>query len=334
VIHGLIVEDMPIWKGLHTGGLIMRNKVSIIGAGMTGATTAHWLAERELADLVLVDVVDGMPQGKALDLQEALPVIGKDVNVVGSSRYDATAGSDIVVVTAGVPRKPGMSRDDLLLINAGIVRTAVEETIKYSPDAIYVILTNPLDVMAYLAMKVANLPPNRVVGQAGILDSARMRAFVAMELGVSVENIQCYVMGSHGDEMVPLTRHSNVAGIPLRDILPPDRLEAIVERTRKGGGEIVNLLKTGSAFYAPAVAVTQMVEAILKDKHVIVPAAAYLTGQYGLKDMFFGVPVQLGGSGVEKILEYQLDVDETAALQKSADAVKQTLDALRNLVKI
>jgi malate dehydrogenase len=312
----------------------MRNKVSIIGAGMTGATAAHWLAERELADLVLVDVVEGMPQGKALDLQQALPVIGKDVVLTGSNNYEATAGSDIVVVTAGLPRKPGMSRDDLLLTNAGIVRNAVEESVKYSPNAIFVILTNPLDVMAYLAMKVVNLPSNRVVGQAGILDSARMRAFVAMELGVSVENVQCYVLGGHGDEMVPLTRHSNVAGIPLREILTPDRLEAIVNRTRKGGGEIVNLLKTGSAFYAPAVAIAQMVEAILKDKHVIVPAAAYLTGQYGLEDMFFGVPVQLGRSGVEKIIEYTLDAEETAELRKSAESVSQTLDALRKLVII
>lgn len=312
----------------------MRTKVSIIGAGMTGSTTAHWLAERELADLVLVDVVEGMPQGKALDLQEALPVIGKDLKIIGSNHYDATAGSDIVVITAGVPRKPGMSRDDLLLTNAGIVRNAIEETKKYSPDAIFIILTNPLDVMAYHAMKVADVAPNRVVGQAGILDSARMRAFVAMELGVSVENIQCYVLGGHGDEMVPLTRHSNVAGIPLREILTPDRLAAIVDRTRNGGGEIVNLLKTGSAFYAPAVAVTQMVEAIIKDKHVVVPASAYLTGQYGLKDMFFGVPVQLGRSGVEKIIEYQLDEDETVALKKSSEAVSQTLEALNKLVKM
>jgi malate dehydrogenase len=312
----------------------MRNKVSIIGAGMTGATTAHWLAEREVADLVLVDVLEGMPQGKALDLQEALPVIGKDVELVGSNGYEATAGSGIIVITAGLPRKPGMSRDDLLVTNAGIVRKAVEESVKYSPDAIFVILTNPLDVMAYLAMKVANIPPNRVVGQAGILDSARMRAFVAMELGVSVENVQCYVLGGHGDEMVPLTRHSNVAGISLREILSPDKLEAIVNRTRKGGGEIVNLLKTGSAFYAPAVAIAQMVEAILKDKHLIVPAAAYLTGQYGLKDIFFGVPVQLGRSGVEKILEYTLDEEEASALKNSAEAVTQTLDALKTLVKI
>jgi malate dehydrogenase len=312
----------------------MRNKVSIIGAGMTGATAAHWLAERELADLVLVDVVDGMPQGKALDLQEALPVICKDVVVTGSNGYEATVGSDIVVITAGLPRKPGMSRDDLLITNAGIVRKAVEESVKFSPDAIFVILTNPLDAMSYLAMRVANLPANHVVGQAGILDSARMRAFVAMELGVSVENIQCYVLGGHGDEMVPLTRHSNVAGIPLREILAPDKLKAIVNRTRKGGGEIVDLLKTGSAFYAPAVAIAQMVEAILKDKHVIVPAAAYLTGQYGLKDMFFGVPVQLGSSGVEKILEYKLDTEEKSALDTSAEAVRQTLEALSKLVNI
>jgi malate dehydrogenase len=312
----------------------MRKKVSIIGAGMTGSTTAHWLAEREVSDLVLVDVVEGMPQGKALDLQEALPVIGKDVIMVGSNDYEATTGSDVVVVTAGVPRNPGMSRDDLLVINAGIVRKAVEESVKYSPDAIFVILTNPLDVMAYLAMKVAKLPPNRVVGQAGILDSARMRAFIAMELGVSVENVQCYVLGGHGDEMVPLTRHSNVAGIPLREILSPDKLASIVERTRKGGGEIVNLLKTGSAFYAPAVAITQMVEAILRDKHIIVPASAYLTGQYGLKDLYFGVPVQLGRSGVEKIWEYELDPEERVELRESAEAVQQTLAVLQNLVKV
>jgi malate dehydrogenase len=312
----------------------MKNKISIIGAGMTGATTAHWLAERELADLVLVDVIEGMPLGKALDLQEAMPVIGKDVKIVGSNSYDATAGSDIVVITAGVARKPGMSRDDLLTINADIVRKATEESIKYSPDAIFIILTNPLDVMAYLALKVAKVPPNRVVGQAGILDSTRMRAFVAMELGVSVENIHCYVLGGHGDEMVPLTRHSNVAGVPLREILAPERLEAIVNRTRKGGGEIINLLKTGSAYYAPAAAVAQMAEAILKDKHLIVPASAYLQGEYGLNDMFFGVPVQLGRLGIEKIIEYKLDDTETAGLQKSIEAVHSTLEALRNLVKI
>lgn len=309
------------------------NKVSIIGAGMTGSTTAHWLAERELADLVLVDVVEGMPQGKALDLLEAMPIIGKDVEVVGSNSYEATKGSDIVVITAGIARKPGMSRDDLLNINAGIVGTATLETLKYSPDAIYVILTNPLDTMAYHAMKVANLPAHRVIGQAGVLDSARMRAFVALETGVSVENINCYVMGGHGDEMVPLTRHSNIAGIPLRDYLPADRLAAIVERTRKGGAEVINLLKTGSAYYAPAAAISQMVEAILKDKHLIVPAAAYMEGQYGLNDMFFGVPTMLGRKGIEKIVEYTLDADEMAAIEKSAAAVKDTLSALSNLVK-
>jgi malate dehydrogenase len=307
----------------------MNNKVSIIGAGMTGSTTAHWLAEREIADIVLVDIVEGMPQGKALDLQEALPVIGKDVKVIGSNDYTDTAGSDIVVITAGLPRKPGMSRDDLLFANAEIVRKATEETVRQSPNAIFVILTNPLDAMAYLTMKVANIPSNRVVGQAGILDSARMRAFVAMELGVSVENIHCYVLGGHGDEMVPLTRTSNVAGISLDEILSPDRLAAIVERTRKGGGEIVNLLKTGSAFYAPAAAVAQMVEAILKDKHLIVPAAAYLNGEYGLKDIFFGVPVQLGRSGVEKIYQYPLNEKEQSALINSAQGVAENIAKLK-----
>ena len=307
----------------------MKNKVSIIGAGMTGSTTAHWLAEREIADLVLVDVVEGMPQGKALDLQEALPVIGKDVTITGSNDYAATANSDIVVITAGLARKPGMSRDDLLFANADIVRKAAEETIRLSPDAIYVILTNPLDAMAYLTLKVTGIEPHRVVGQAGVLDSARMRAFVAMELGVSVENVHCYVLGGHGDEMVPLTRASNVAGIPLVDILPPDRLEAIVERTRKGGGEIVSLLKTGSAYYAPALAVTQMVDAILKDKHLIVPAAAYLTGEYGLKDIFFGAPVQLGRKGIEKVFEYHLAPEELAALQKSATGVAENVAKLK-----
>jgi malate dehydrogenase len=306
----------------------MDYKVSIIGAGMTGSTTAHWLAERELADIVLVDIVEGMPQGKALDLQEALPVIGKDVSVVGSNEYEATTGSDIVVITAGLPRKPGMSRDDLLIANADIVRKATEESIKNSPDAIFVILTNPLDVMAYLAMKVAGVPAQRVVGQAGILDSARMRAFVAMELGVSVENVHCYVLGGHGDNMVPLTHYSNIAGIPLDEMLPADRLEAIVQRTRKGGGEIVSLLKTGSAFYAPSIAITQMVDAILKDKQLIVPAAAYLNGEYGISDIFFGVPVQLGRNGVEKIIEYKLSDSEAAALQKSAQGVTQNIAKL------
>jgi malate dehydrogenase len=307
----------------------LRNKVSIIGAGMTGSTSAHWLAEKELADIVLVDIIEGIPQGKALDLQEALPVIGKDVRVIGSNDYAATAGSDIIVITAGLPRKPGMSRDDLLFANAEIVRKATEATIQHSPDAIYVILTNPLDVMAYLVMKVAGVAPHRVVGQAGILDSARMRAFVALELGVSVENVACYVLGGHGDDMLPLTRASNVAGIPLEEILPADRLAAIVDRTRKGGGEIVNLLKTGSAYYAPAVAIAQMVDAILKDKHLIVPCSAYLQGEYGLKDIFFGVPTQLGRQGVEKVIEYKLSQPEMEALHTSAAGVVENIAKLK-----
>ncbi|HUV91874.1 MAG TPA: malate dehydrogenase [Anaerolineales bacterium] len=307
---------------------MMKNKVSIIGAGMTGSTTAHWLAEREFADLVLIDIVDGMPQGKALDLQEALPIIGKDVSVIGSNDYEATANSDIVIITAGLPRKPGMSRDDLLFANADIVRKAVEETIRHSPEAIYIILTNPLDVMAFLAMKVAQIEPYRVIGQAGVLDSARMRAFVAMELGISVENIHCYVLGGHGDNMIPLTRTSNIAGISLDQTMPPEKLAAIVERTRKGGGEIVSLLKTGSAYYAPAAAVAQMAEAILKDKHLIVPAAAYLQGEYGLNDIFFGVPIQLGRKGVERIFEYELDEEEMAAFQRSAKDVTDNIAKL------
>ncbi len=310
------------------------HKISIIGAGMTGSTVAHWLAERELGDLVLVDVIEGLPQGKGLDLQEAMPVIGRDVEIVGSNDYAATKGSDIVVLTAGLPRKPGMSRDDLLSANADIVRKAATETLKYSPEAIYVVLTNPLDTMAYLTMKVNKLPRERVVGQAGILDSARMRAFVAMETGISVENIQCYVLGGHGDEMVPLTRHSNVAGIPLREYLPADKLEAIVNRTRKGGGEIVNLLKTGSAYYAPAAAIAQMTEAILKDKHLVMPCSACLQGEYGLKDIFFGVPVVLGQNGVEKVVEYKLDADEKVLFDKSAAAVKETHEALKKLVNL
>ncbi|MBN2387991.1 MAG: malate dehydrogenase [Anaerolineales bacterium] len=312
----------------------MTAKISIIGAGMTGSTTAHWLAEREIADLVLVDIVEGMPQGKALDLMQALPVIGKDVEVIGSNDYAATQGSDIIIITAGVARKPGMSREDLLTTNANIVRTAVENTVKISPQAIYLILTNPLDTMATLAMRVSGLPPERVVGQAGVLDSARMRTFVAMETGVSVENIACYVMGGHGDEMVPLTRHSNVAGVSLRDFLPADRLAAIVERTRKGGAEVINLLKTGSAYYAPAVAVAQMAEAILRDKHLIVPASAYMRGEYGLQDMYFGVPVQLGRGGIEKILEYSLDADEQAELKASAAKVRESIQVMQRLVKI
>jgi malate dehydrogenase len=304
-------------------------KISIIGAGMTGATAAHWLAERELADIALVDVVEGMPQGKALDLLQAMPVIGKDVRIEGSNDYKATEGSDIIVITAGLPRKPGMSRDDLLNTNADIVKKATEETLKHSPNAIYIILTNPLDSMCYVAMKTGGLPRERVIGQAGILDSARMRAFVAMELGVSVENIACYVLGGHGDSMVPLTRHSNVAGVPLNETMPAERLAAIVDRTRKGGGEIVALLKQGSAFYAPSAAIAQMAEAILKDKNLIVPCSIYLQGEYGLKDIFFGVPAQLGRKGLVKVIEYKLSAEEKANLDSSAAEVTETTAALK-----
>lgn len=303
-------------------------KVTIIGAGQTGATTAHWLAARELADLVLVDVVEGMPQGKALDLLQALPVIGSDVHVVGANDYAPTAGSDIVVITAGLPRKPGMSREDLLAANSRIVQAAVESALAHSPEAILLMLTNPLDAMAQLALRVSGLPRQRVIGQAGILDSARMRAFVAAELGVSVQNVHCYVLGGHGDEMVPLTRHSNVAGAPLTELLSPAALEAIVERTRKGGGEIVSLLKTGSAFYAPAAALAQMVEAILLDRHLIVPASVYLQGEYGLDGLFFGVPAQLGRGGLEKVIEFTLNAEERTALERSADLVRKTLAAM------
>lgn len=309
-------------------------KISIVGAGNTGATTAHWLAERELADVVLVDVVEGMPQGKSLDMSEAMPIIGKDAKVIGTNNYADTKNSDIVIITAGVARKPGMSRDDLLKINAGIVGNAATEALKNSPDAFFIVLTNPLDTMAYLTMKTTKLPRSRVIGQAGILDSARMRAFVAMETGVSVENIQCYVLGGHGDEMVPLTRHSNVAGISLREYLPADKLEAIVNRTRKGGGEIVNLLKTGSAYYAPSLACAQMAEAILKDKKLIVPCATYMNGEYGLNDMYFGVPVVLGAGGMERIVEYKFDDAEKAMFEKSAASVKETHEALKKLVSL
>jgi malate dehydrogenase len=306
------------------------SKVTIIGAGQTGATTAHWLAERQIADVVLVDIVEGMPQGKALDLTEAMPVIGSDAKIYGTNDYADTAGSDIVVITAGLPRKPGMSRDDLLAANSKIVRASVNNSLKVSPDTIFIILTNPLDAMAYLAMKESGFSRERVIGQAGILDSARMRAFVAMELGISVQNIHCYVLGGHGDNMVPLTRHSNVAGVPLHKMLSSERLEAIVERTRKGGGEIVGLLKTGSAFYAPSAAIAQMVEAILLNRHMILPASVYLEGEYGHSGIFFGVPVQLGRGGLERIIEYDLDDEEQAELDRSANHVREVIESLEN----
>ncbi|MCS7246810.1 MAG: malate dehydrogenase [Anaerolineales bacterium] len=307
----------------------MRAKVSIIGAGNTGATTAHWLAELAIADLVLIDIVEGLAQGKALDLQQAMPVLGRDIKIRGGTEYELTAGSDVIVITAGLPRKPGMSRDDLLAANAEIVRQAALNTLRYSPEAIYIVLTNPLDVMTYLVMKVTGLAPHRVFGQAGILDSTRMATFVAEELGVSVENVHCYVLGGHGDEMVPLTAISNVAGVPLNQILPQEKLEAIVERTRKGGGEIVSLLKVGSAYYAPGIAVAKMVEAVLRDRHLIAPVSAYLRGEYGLHDLYFGVPAQLGRSGVEKVIEYPLTESEKEALKRSAASVAENIAKLK-----
>lgn len=309
----------------------MKPKVSIIGAGMTGSTTMHWLAMKEIADIVLLDVVEGLPQGKALDMQESLPVIVRDVSITGTNSYQETANSDVIVITAGKPRTPGMSRDDLLAINAKIVGEITEKTVNLSPNAIFIVLTNPLDVMAYVVMKKGNLPAKRVIGQAGVLDSSRMRAFVAMETGVSVANINCYVLGGHGDNMVPLTRHSNVAGVPLEKMIGKDKLEAIVERTRKGGAEIVNLLKTGSAFYAPGAAVAQMVESIIRDRCLILPASAWLQGEYGQKDIFFGVPVQLSRNGIERIIEYELNEEEMAALKKSAEHVKENIAKLNNV---
>jgi malate dehydrogenase len=307
---------------------MLQNKISIIGAGMTGSTAAHWLAQLEIADIVLVDILEGMPQGKSLDLLQSMPIIGVDVTITGSNNYQATENSDIVIITAGLPRKPGMSRDDLLMANTEIISKVAIETKKMSPEAIFIVLTNPLDVMAYVAMMSGSISPKRIIGQAGILDSTRMRTFVAQELGVSVKNVHCYVLGGHGDDMVPLTGISNVAGVPLKDVMPTDRLEAIVKRTRQGGGEIVSLLKKGSAYYAPAAALSQMTEAILKDKNLIVPASVFMNGQYGLKDIFFGVPVQLGRNGVEEIIEYKLSDDELAALNKSAAGIEENISKL------
>ena len=307
----------------------MRKKVTIVGAGNVGATTAHWLASKETADIVLVDVVEGVPQGKSLDLLQALSIEGLDVHVEGSNDYTPTKNSDIVVITAGFPRKPGMSRDDLLRANAEIVGNATEQCVKHSPDAILIIVTNPLDAMCEVARAKSGFPRERVIGMAGVLDSARFAAFIGRELHVSVDNINAFVLGGHGDQMVPLPRYSTVAGIPITDLLPPDRIEALVKRTAGGGGEIVALLKTGSAFYAPARSAAQMVDAILRDKHKILPCAAYLQGEYGINDLFMGVPCKLGEKGIEQILEVKLTPDESAALQKSAGAVRELVDVLR-----
>ena len=308
----------------------MRNKITIVGAGMVGASCAAWLAERELGDIVLVDIpqTEDMPKGKALDLLQAGPIVGYDTRVTGATSYDATANSDVVVVTAGVPRKPGMTREDLVGINTRVVRAVASQIAATSPNAIIIIVTNPLDTMTHVAFQASGFPKNRVVGQAGILDSARMRTFVAQELGVSIENVQAFVLGGHGDEMVPLVRFCNVAGIPISELMPAERVAAIVDRTRKGGGEIVNLLKTGSAYYAPGAAAAEMAEAILKDKRLIRPCSAYLDGEYGLKDIYFGVPVVLGRNGVEKIIEVALTDDEKAMLQKSADLIRSTMSVV------
>lgn len=309
----------------------MRNKISIIGAGFVGSTTAHWLAAKELGDIVLLDIVEGVPQGKGLDLLEASPIEGFDVRIVGTNDYADTANSDVVVVTSGAPRKPGMSREDLIKVNTDITRNCIENVAKHSPNATIIMVNNPLDVMTYLARQVSGFPKNRVFGQAGVLDTARYRTFIAMEAGVSVEDIQAILMGGHGDEMVPLPRFSTIGGIPVSQFIPADRLEAIVQRTRKGGGEIVNLLKTGSAYYAPSAATAQMVEAVLRDKKRVLPCAAYLEGEYGLSDMYFGVPVVLGSGGVERIIELPLNDEEQAMVQKSAEAVRNTLDILKSL---
>lgn len=309
----------------------MRNKISIIGAGFVGATTAHWIAEKEIGDIVLLDIpaTDTMPKGKALDLLESGPVLGFDTHITGTTDYKDTVDSDIVVITAGLPRKPGMTREDLVSKNQAIITDVVTSVARTSPNAILIIVTNPLDTMAYLAQKVSGLPRNRVIGQAGVLDSARMRTFMAQELNVSVQNTHAFVLGGHGDEMVPLVRYSTVAGIPITELLPADRINAIVDRTRKGGGEIVNLLKTGSAYFAPGAAVAEMVEAILKDRKLILPCAAYLDGEYGLKDMYFGVPVKLGRGGIEEIVQIKLLPEEQEMLNKSAELVRGTMSALK-----
>jgi len=303
----------------------MRNKITVIGAGHVGETVAFNCARAELGDVVLLDVVEGMPQGKALDTFEASPIFGFDSHVIGTNDYTETAGSHVLVMTAGLPRKPGMSRDDLLFENLKIVEPSVRRAAERSPGAVLIMVTNPLDAMCEAARRVTGWPRERVFGMAGILDSARMRSFMAMELGVSVENTHAFVLGGHGDSMVPLPRYSTVAGVPLTELLPQDRIDALVERTRKGGGEIVSLLKTGSAYYAPALAVTEMVEAVLKDKHKILPCTVFLDGEYGIRDTYIGVPVKLGRGGVEEIMEIRLTEDERSALVRSADAVKELI---------
>jgi malate dehydrogenase len=309
--------------------MAQRPKISVIGAGNVGATVAQYVVERELGDVALVDIIDGIPQGKALDLRQAGPIHGYDSRLVGSNGYDETAGSDIVVITAGLARKPGMTRDDLLFKNAEIVGGVVEQVAARSRDAILILVTNPLDAMVQLAWKKSGFAPERVIGMAGVLDSARFRTFIAEELQVSVENVTAFVLGGHGDSMVPLPRYSTVAGIPITDLLSPERIKALVSRTANGGAEIVSLLKSGSAYYAPGASTVEMIEAILKDKKKILPCAAYLDGPYGVRGLYVGVPVKLGRAGVEQIIEIRLTAEESAAFQKSAAAVRELVDTLK-----
>jgi malate dehydrogenase len=308
---------------------LRRAKISIIGAGNVGATAAHWAAAKELGDIVLVDIVEGMPQGKGLDLRQAGPVEGFDSNIIGTNGYDETAGSDVVVITSGIARKPGMSRDDLLNTNTKIVAEVSRAVVAKSPDAILVIVSNPLDAMCHVAKQASGLPANRVVGMAGVLDSARFRTFLALELNVSVEDVHAFVLGGHGDTMVPLTRYSSVAGIPIEKMIPKDRLDSIVQRTRDGGAEIVKLLKTGSAYYAPAASSIEMVASIVRDKRRVLPCACYLEGQYGTSGYYLGVPAIIGKNGVEKVIEVELLPDEKAMLDKSLGAVKELVAALK-----
>ncbi|HXU11548.1 MAG TPA: malate dehydrogenase [Candidatus Binatia bacterium] len=307
----------------------MRKKVSIIGAGNVGASAAERIALRRLADVVMVDIVEGLPQGKALDLNEAGPVDGYDVRLTGSNGYDETRDSDVVVITSGLPRKPGMSRDDLLQKNFEIVKSVTQEVARRSPRAILIVVSNPLDAMAWTALKVSGFPRERVLGMAGVLDSARMRFFIADALGVSVENTHAFVLGGHGDSMVPLPRYSTVSGIPITELLPKEKIDAIVQRTRDGGIEVVNLLKSGSAYYAPASSIVQMVEAILLDEHKILPCAIYLNGEYGYKDLFIGVPARLGSQGLEKVIEIKLTAEEKSALDRSAESVRELVSKLK-----
>jgi malate dehydrogenase len=304
-----------------------RKKVSIVGAGNVGATAGQRIADKQIADVVLIDIVEGVPQGKALDLAESGPIEGYDCRLTGTNNYNDTANSDIVVITAGIPRKPGMSRDDLLKTNYGIVKAVTEQVVKNSPNSVIIVVSNPLDAMVQTAFRVSKFSKNRVIGMAGVLDSARFRTFIGMELNVSVENIHAFVLGGHGDTMVPLPRYSTVAGIPITELLPKETIDRIVQRTREGGAEIVSYLKT-SAWYAPASAIVEMVDAILKDRKKILPCAAYLEGEYGISGLYVGVPVKLGQRGIEQVIEINLTLEERAALQKSAAAVKELVDVI------